>query len=214
MPPTGEPLPRGLDSAASRDDPAQDSGTAENFAALAADLLPAGIDTTALNEALPGMYDELRGLAAGYLRRERPDHTLQPTALVHESYLRLVGQHAVDWKDRLQFLSIAARMMRRILSNYATARGATKRGSGEPLLQLDAALEFYDREALSIAAVDEALRGLEAMDARQAQIVELRFFGGLTIIETAEVMHLSQGTVKREWNTARLWLQREISTET
>jgi RNA polymerase sigma-70 factor, ECF subfamily len=214
MPPSGEPRPRGLDSAVSRDDSAQGSGTKETFAALAEDLFPAGVDTTALNEALPGMYEELRGLAAGYLRHERPDHTLQPTALVHESYLRLVRQHAVDWKDRLQFLSIAARMMRRILSNYATARGATKRGSGEPLLQLDAALDFYDREALSIAAVDEALRGLEAMDARQAQIVELRFFGGLTIVETAEVMHLSQGTVKQEWNTARLWLQREISAET
>jgi RNA polymerase sigma factor (TIGR02999 family) len=184
------------------------------LAALAENLLPAGLDTTALNEALPGMYEELRGLAAGYLRHERSDHTLQPTALVHESYLRLVGQHAVDWKDRLQFLSIAARMMRRILSNYATARGATKRGSGELLLQLDAALDFYDRQALSIAAVDEALRGLEAMDPRQAQIVELRFFGGLTIIETAEVMHLSQGTVKQEWNTARRWLQREISAGT
>ena len=102
-------------------------------------------------------------------------------------------------------------MMRRILANYASARDANKRGSGEPRLELDAALEFYDRKALSIATVDEALRGLEAMDRRQAQVVELRFFGGLTIEETAEVMHLSLATVKRDWVTARHWLQREIS---
>ena len=196
---------------ASRSDAAQVHGTEQNLSGLVEDLLPADADTTALNAALPAIYDELRELAAGYLRRERPDHTLQPTALVHESYLRLVGQHAVDWGNRLQFLSIAARMMRRILSNYASARDANKRGSGEPRLELDAALEFYDQKALSIAAVDEALRGLEAMDARQAQVVELRFFGGLTIEETAEVMNLSLATVKRDWMTARRWLQREIS---
>jgi RNA polymerase sigma factor (TIGR02999 family) len=183
----------------------------ENLSVLVGDLLPAGADPTALNDALPGIYDELRELAAGYLRRERPDHMLQPTALVHESYLRLVSQHAVDWGNRLEFLSIAARMMRRILSNYASARDANKRGSGEPLLELDAALEFCERKAVSIGAVDEALRSLEAMDPRQAQVVELRFFGGLTIEETAQVMHLSSATVKRDWITARRWLQREIS---
>lgn len=182
-----------------------------SFAALAADALPGGIDTTRLNAALPDIYNELRDLAASYLRRERPDHTLQPTALVHESYLRLAGQHSVDWNNRLQFLSIAARMMRRILANYAVARKAEKRGSGEPLLELDEALEFYDKGALSIVKVEEALRGLEAMDARQAQVVELRFFGGLTMEETAVVMGISSTTVKREWNTARRWLQREMS---
>lgn len=208
---TGEPRSRGLGPAGSREDSAQGHRTEQNLSVLVEDLLPAGAETTALNAALPGIYDELRELAAGYLRRERPDHTLQPTALVHESYLRLVSQHGVDWGNRLQFLSIAARMMRRILSNYASARDANKRGSGEPRLELDAALDFYDRKALSIAAVDEALRDLEAMDPRQAQVVELRFFGGLTIEETAEVMHLSLATVKRDWVTARRWLQREIS---
>lgn len=166
----------------------------------------------AMAAALPAVYDELRALAAGYLRRERSDHTLQPTALVHESYLRLVNQRTVDWSDRLQFLSIAARMMRRILSDHAAARATDKRGGGALKLQLDEALEFCEERAIDITAVDDALRGLEALDARQAQIVELRFFGGLTIEETAELMGLSVATVKREWVTARRWLQREITT--
>ena len=164
----------------------------------------------AMAAALPKLYDELRTLAAGYLRRERPDHTLQPTALVHESYLRLLNQRTVDWSDRLQFLSIAARMMRRILSDHATARAAEKRGGGAAKLQLDAALDFCDARAIDVAEVDDALRGLEALDPRQARVVELRFFGGLTIPETAELMALSEATVKREWMTARKWLQREI----
>ncbi len=178
---------------------------------LVEDLLPSGGEMGALNAALPAMYGELRELASGYLRRERADHTLQPTALVHESYLRLVSQRAVDWDNRLHFLSIAARMMRRILANYAAARGTEKRGSGEARLELDAALELYDNRAFSIAEVDDALRGLEAMDPRQAQVVELRFFGGLTLEETAEVLHLSIATVKRDWMTARRWLKREMS---
>lgn len=175
------------------------------------DLLPDGASSAGMNAALPAVYNDLRALAATYLRRERADHTLQPTALVHESYLRLVNQRTVDWNNRLHFLSIAARMMRRILTDHAAARAADKRGGGAPKLELDEALEFYDQRAISIAAVDDALRGLEAMDARQAQLVELRFFGGLTIEETAELMSLSPATVKREWITARRWLQREIS---
>lgn len=174
-------------------------------------MLPNGgaIDP-AMAAALPKLYDELRALAAGYLRRERSDHTLQPTALVHESYLRLLNQRTVDWGDRLQFLSIAARMMRRILSDHAIARRADKRGGGAAKVELDAALEFCDARAINIADIDDALRGLEALDPRQAQVVELRFFGGLTIPETAELMALSEATVKREWLTARKWLQREI----
>jgi RNA polymerase sigma-70 factor, ECF subfamily len=207
---TGRSRFQGL-AATSHSGTLQQSGAEQNLSKLVEDLLPASGGTTALNEALPGIYDELRALAAGYLRGERPDHTLQPTALVHESYLRLVKQHSVDWGNRLQFLSIAARMMRRILSNHASSRATNKRGSGEPCLELDAALDFYDRKALSIAAVDESLRDLEAMDPRQAQVVELRFFGGLTIEETAKVMNLSLATVKRDWVTARRWLQREIS---
>ncbi len=166
-----------------------------------------------MNTALPAVYDELREMAARYLRRERTDHTLQPTALVHESYLRLRNQRTVDWNDRLQFLSIAARMMRRILSDHADARNASKRGGDAPKLQLDSALEFCDQRVISIAAVDQALRDLEALDPRQAKVVELRFFGGLTITETAELMALSEATVKREWLTARRWLQREISNK-
>ena len=177
---------------------------------LVADLLPPGGGDAAMAAMLPVVYEELRQVAAGYLRRERCDHTLQPTALVHESYLRLLNQRTVNWSDRLQFLSIAARMMRRILSDHATARRAEKRGGGRAKLQLDAALEFCDERAVDLNEVDEALRGLEALDARQAQVVELRFFGGLTIAETAELMALSEATVKREWITARKWLQREI----
>jgi RNA polymerase sigma factor (TIGR02999 family) len=165
-----------------------------------------------VNAALPAVYAELRQLASSYLRRERSDHTLQPTALVHESYLRLLNQRTVDWSNRLQFLSIAARMMRRILADYAIARLSQKRGSGEAKLQLDEALDFCDDRAIDVAAVDQALRDLEAMDPRQAQLVELRFFGGLTIEETAEVMAISTATVKREWMTARRWLQRELAT--
>ena len=173
-------------------------------------LLPTGLGPGALNAALPAIYDELREIASGYLRRERSNHTLQPTALVHESYLRLVNQHAVDWDNRLHFLSIAARMMRRILSNYAAARTTDKRGNGEPTLELDAALDLYDQRAFNVAEVDQALRALEAMDPRQAQIVELRFFAGLTIEETAELLNLSVATVNRDWTIARRWLKREI----
>jgi RNA polymerase sigma factor (TIGR02999 family) len=170
-----------------------------------------GLADPAVNDALPAVYDELRKLAANYLRRERSDHTLQPTALVHESYLRLLNQKTVDWSNRLEFLSIAARMMRRILADHATARKAEKRGGGAPKVQLDAALDFCSDHAIDVAAVDEALRDLETMDPRQAHLVELRFFGGLTIDETAEVMAISPATVKREWMTARRWLQRELA---
>ncbi|MEP6810016.1 MAG: ECF-type sigma factor [Chthoniobacterales bacterium] len=183
----------------------------DDLAALLEGAIPDGTDTTLLNQALPGLYRELRDLAANYLRKERPDHTLQPTALVHESYLRLCQQRTVDWGDRLQFLSIAARMMRRILANHAAARKREKRGSGEPLLELDAALEFYDQRQLSIARVEQALCDLETLDSRQARVVELRFFGGLNVEETAQLLAISPATVKRDWMTARHWLQREIS---
>lgn len=164
-----------------------------------------------LNAALPAIYEELRDIAASYLRHERPNHTLQPTALVHESYLRLLGQHSVDWRNRLQFISIAARMMRRILANYATARKTDKRDAGAPLLELDAALEVVGGARLDVVRLEQALRELEAMDARQAQVVELRFYGGLTIEETAEVLGISAATVQRDWVIARQWLYREIT---
>jgi RNA polymerase sigma-70 factor (ECF subfamily) len=135
---------------------------------------------------------------------------------VHEAYLRLIGQRTLDWQNRAHVLALAARMMRRILANHAIARNRLKRGGNTrhedaPHLALDQALDFYDRREISLAAVDEALRDLESLDARQAQIVELRFFGGLKIEEVAEVLAISPATVKREWLTAKLWLQREIA---
>jgi RNA polymerase sigma-70 factor (ECF subfamily) len=191
----------------------EDCGAGAAKSALAAldGFLAGGTKNPTVNAALPAVYDELRQLAASYLRRERSDHTLQPTALVHESYLRLLNQKTVDWSNRLEFLSIAARMMRRILSDHAIARKTEKRGGGAAKVQLDAALDFCNDRAIDVTAIDHALRDLEAMDARQAQLVELRFFGGLTIDETAEVMSISPATVKREWMTARRWLQRELS---
>ena len=166
----------------------------------------------AVEAMVPQVYDELRRLAAGYLRHERRDHTLQPTALVHEAYLRLLGQRTLDWQNRAHVLAMAAQMMRRILTNHAVARSRLKRGgSDSPRMALDQALDFYDRREISLAAVDEALRDLEKLDARQAQIVELRFFGGLKIEEIAEVLSISPATVKREWLTAKLWLQREMA---
>ena len=168
-------------------------------------------DGATLSDNLPRVYDELRQLASSYLRREREGHTLQPTALVHEAYLRLCEQHAVDWSNRAQFLAIAAKMMRRILVNHAEARRTAKRGGGATRVDLDAAIEAFDRHATSAIEINRALKDLEQLDARQAQIAELRFFGGLTVDETAGVLGISPATVKREWNVAKLWLEREIS---
>jgi RNA polymerase sigma-70 factor (ECF subfamily) len=161
---------------------------------------------------LPGVYEELRHLAAAYLNAERPEHTLQPTALVHEAYLRLLKQEQVHWKDRAQVLGFGARVMRQILINHAEARACLKRGGKESIrITLDEALDFYDRCELDVALVDQALEALEELDQRQAQIVELRFFGGLTVNEIAEALGISAATVKREWTIAKLWLRRELS---
>lgn len=169
-------------------------------------------DEQTLSQMLPEVYEHLRNLAEGYLSSERSNHTLQATALVHEAYLRLREQRQVDWTNRAQFLGIAARMMRRVLRNYATARHAQKRGGSEPVrVTLDEAMEFYHRYDISIAAVDEALSELEKLDKRQAQIVELRFFGGLTVEEIGKLLQISPATVKREWATAKLWLQHQLS---
>ena len=163
-----------------------------------------------LADALPRVYDELRDLAHSYLRRERPDHTLQPTALVHEAYLRLRNQRNVDWSNQAQFLGIAARMMRRILVNHAEARDAQKRGAGATHVNLDTALAVLDREAIPTLDVDKALMQLEAIDPRHAQIAELRFFAGLTVPQTAEALGISVATVKREWTVAKMFLEREL----
>ena len=161
---------------------------------------------------LPGVYDELRRLAAYYLSRERPDHTLQPTALVHEAYLRLATQNKVDWRSRAQLLALAARMMRRILINHACARNAEKRQIFSQRVELDEALQCLERQCdVDIIVLDDALNRLSSIDARQAQVVELRCFGGLSVEEVAEALELSPATVKRDWSVARLWLRRELS---
>ncbi len=168
-------------------------------------------DQAALDQLMPLVYDELRRLARSYLRRERPDHTLQATALVHEAYLRLIDQHSVTWQNRAHFFGIASQMMRRILVNHALARRTAKRGLSVETLSLDEAAGAGTQRGIDLIALDDALKELEALDPRQTRIVELRFFGGLSIEETAEVLSLSAATVKREWSTARLWLRRRIA---
>ena len=170
-------------------------------------------DKAALEQLIPLVYGELRRLASAYLRHERPNHTLQSTALVHEAFMRLVGQHCVEWRNRAHFFAIAAQMMRRILVDYARAQRREKRGSGAVKLELDAALaEGLDSGVdLDILALNDALDELSRLDSRQGRVVELRFFAGLSIEETAEVMDLSPASIKREWNTARAWLFREMT---
>ena len=169
-------------------------------------------DKQMLPEMTPEVYEELRRLAAGYLRRERAEHTLQRTALVHEAYLRLAGQHeGAGWHDRAHFFSIFARIMRETLTNYAVARQRLKRGGDDPA---ERALEFYEQRKIDISALDAALKDLEQLDPKQAQIVELRFFIGLTVPEIATLMKISPATVKREWATAKIWLRRELSRST
>jgi RNA polymerase sigma factor (TIGR02999 family) len=167
----------------------------------------------ALECLLPVVYDELRKLAKSYLRRERPDHTLQATALVHEAYLRLIDQNQVTWQNRAHFFGIAAQMMRRILVNHAEARRADKRGGGAQKLSLDEAIDLAEDRAVDLIALDDALKALAEFDPQQARIVELRYFGGLSIEETAEVVGVSPATVKREWSTAKMWLHRELSKQ-
>src|SRR5437867_361736 len=162
---------------------------------------------------MPVVYGELRRLAQHYLRRERPDHTLQATALVHEAYLRLIDQHSVTWQNRAHFFGIAAQMMRRILVNHAVAKRSEKRGGLETKLSLDEAVSFADQREVDLVALDDALKELEALDPQQSRVVELRFFGGLSIEETAEALGISPATVKRDWSTAKIWLRRAISNQ-
>lgn len=167
-------------------------------------------DQAALDDLMPALYSEIRKLAASYLRRERPDHTLQPTALVNEAYLKLIDQRVVEWQNRAHFFGVAAQIMRRILVDHARAQKADKRGSGNRPLVLDEALEVAGGRSMDFVALDDALKTLAELDPRQAQIVELRYFGGLSIEETAEVTKLSPATIKREWASARAWLRREL----
>ena len=165
----------------------------------------------ALDRLVPEIHRELRKLAAGYLRKERPDHTLQPTALVNEAFLKLIDQRAVRWQNRAHFFGIAAQAMRRILVDHARAHTASKRGDGAQKVPLDAAMAIGGSMDIGLLALDEALTRLAAIDPQQSRVVELRNFGGLTMEETAEVMHISPATVGREWRMAKAWLFAEIS---
>lgn len=167
-------------------------------------------DRAALDELLPLVYRELRQVAARYLAQERPGHTLQATALVHEAYLRLLDQHSVDWRNRAHFFSIAAEMMRRILVNHAVGRRAQKRGAGETLLSLEEVISFPNRQDVDLILLDEALTRLSELDPLQARIVEMRFFAGLTVEEVAEVLGVPDSEVKREWRSARAWLTAQM----
>ncbi len=171
-------------------------------------------DTAALEKLLPLVYDELHRQALGFFSRERPGHTLQPTALVNDVYLRLVGQHDVSWKNRAQFFGVAAQMMRRILLSHARARRAGKRGGGEQRITLQEGLAAAPERDVNLLAVDEALTKLEAIDPEKSRMVELRFFSGMSVEETAEVMGVSPRTIDRQWQTAKAWLYREISEAT
>jgi RNA polymerase sigma-70 factor, ECF subfamily len=183
----------------------------ENITRLLQDAQAGNRD--ALDVLLPLVYDELKRVASRQLANERPNHTLQSTALVHEAYLRLIEQHSVDWRNRAHFFSIAAEMMRRILVNYAINRQAKKRGEGETLLSIDEVLSFPNKQNVDLVSLDEALNKLAEFDEVQARIVEMRFFAGLTIEEIAAVLSLSESTVKREWRSAKAWLSARMKDE-
>jgi RNA polymerase sigma factor (TIGR02999 family) len=165
----------------------------------------------ALDRLLPQIHDELRKLAASYLRRERPDHTLQPTALVNEAFLKLVDQRTAKWQNRAHFFGIAAQAMRRILVDHARAHSAGKRGGAMRKVPLDDATLIAPVVDVDLLALDEALTRLAVMDPQQSRIVELRFFGGLTMDETAVVMRISAATIGREWRMAKAWLSAELA---
>jgi len=167
-------------------------------------------DRDALDALMPLVYDELRRLAGNYLRRERSDHTLQPTALVNEAYMLMVDQSRARWQNRAQFVGVAAQMMRRILVDHARAAGAAKRGGQNFAVSLTEAEAFGQSPDVDLLRINEALERLAVLDAQQARIVELKFFGGLTIEEAAEAMNVSHATIERDWKMARAWLRREL----
>ena len=170
-------------------------------------------DQVARDQLMPLVYEELHRLAHRYMKRESPGHTLQTSALVNEAFVRLVGQNNVRWQNRTHFFGIAAQMMRRILVDYARSRNYAKRGGGAARISFDEALIVSDERSAEVVNVHEALERLAKFDARKSQIVELRFFGGLSIDETAEVLSVSPGTVMRDWTLAKAWLRREISSD-
>jgi RNA polymerase sigma factor (TIGR02999 family) len=168
-------------------------------------------DSRMADRVVPLLYQELRRLAARELRRERPEHTLQVTALVNEAYMRLRDVHGVTWEDRGQFLGFAAHVIRRILVDHARHKGAARRGGGAVRATLSEAADLAAKRPPDVLAVDEALRALAEVDRRKAAVVELRFFGGLTVEETAAVLHTSPETVGREWRRAKAWLYQELA---
>jgi RNA polymerase sigma factor (TIGR02999 family) len=167
-------------------------------------------DGSALYRLVPQVYEELHRLAERYMRQERPDHTLQATSLVNEAYLRLIDINRVEWRDRTHFLAVAAQMMRRILVEFARNRQRQKRGGGALHVSLDDVPELPDFKERDFVALNDALSALATRDARMGQVVELRFFGGLTVEETADVLNVSAETVLRDWKTAKAWLLREL----
>lgn len=169
-------------------------------------------DVTALDRLMPLVYEELRRLARYYMRRERPGHTLQTGALVNEAYLRLVEHKGMRWQNRAHFYAVASQAMRRILVDHARAHHYAKRGGGNQLLELDEAAAVSQRQAAELVDLDDALTDLAVIDPRKSQIVEMRYFGGMSVEETAEVLGVSSVTVMREWRTAKAWLLRAIST--
>jgi RNA polymerase sigma factor (TIGR02999 family) len=173
------------------------------------DDLSAGKEA-AFDELLPLVYRELRRCAASYLRRERQNHTLQPTALVNEAFLKLVEQRNVRWQNRAHFFGVAAQAMRRILIDHARTHGRVKRGGAAPQVTLDEAMLVAESRSIDLLALNQALERLTALDERQARVVELKFFGGLSVEETAEVLNISPATVKREWSMAKAWLHTEL----
>lgn len=168
-------------------------------------------DEEAMDRLMPLVYNELRRLAHRHLRRERSDHTLSTTALVHEAYLNMVGQDQLPWQNRAHFFAIASRVMRRVLIWYARKRNTAKRGGGRPNLALDDAVVISDERIDELVALDQALSRLEKMDERLCRVVECRYFGGLGVKEAAEVLGVSPATIKRDWQTAKAWLRVELS---
>lgn len=170
-------------------------------------------DRKALDALLPRVYQELRRLAHFQLQQERPDHTLQSAALVHEAYLRMIGLNPPRWESRSHFFTIAAQLMRQILVDYARRHRAVKRGGDAPKVSLEGTTIFADQKGVDVLALDEALRALAKIDPRQGRVVELRFFGGLSLEEISEALQISTATAQRDWTTARAWLHREIKRD-
>jgi len=168
-------------------------------------------DQSALEQLIPVVHAELRRLAHREMRRERPGHTLQATGLVNEAFMRLVELKRIQWQNRAHFFAISARLMRRILVDFSRAKRSRKRGDGAQNVSLDEALTVTQERGADLVALDDALQALEHVDARKSQVVELRFFGGLTVEETAEALHVSPETVMRDWQVAKVWLLRELA---